>query len=101
MWYIAIHRWTGDPREALPMIPTHRAWVLEQENAGKILASGPTPDKSLGIMLFRAESSDEVEKLCESEPLIAAGKRTVEIIPWDVHEIFGIDLLNPREGAPA
>jgi hypothetical protein len=45
-------------------------------------------------MLFRAASQADLEALLGTEPWIAAGERTVEIIPWDVHELLGVDLLH-------
>lgn len=92
MWYLTLHRWTGDRREALPLIPTHRQWTLDQQRAGRMIASGPTPDLSVGIMVFRGESEEEIASLCELEPLIAAGHRTVEIMAWEVHELLGVDV---------
>ena len=68
--------------------------ALRQHRAGNILISGPTPDRSLGIMLFRGDSQADVEALLGTEPWIAAGERTVEVIPWDVHELLGMDLLH-------
>ena len=91
-WFLTLHRWAVDPREALPRLGEHRSWVLRQHDAGNIVISGPTPDRALGIMVFRSTSQAEVEAILRSEPWIAAGERTVEIIPWDVHELLGVDL---------
>lgn len=93
-WFLTLHRWAVDPRQALSRLEEHRAWVLRQHRAGNILISGPTPDRSLGIMLFRGDSQADVEALLGTEPWIAAGERTVEVIPWDVHELLGMDLLH-------
>ena len=93
-WFLTLHRWAVDPGQALARLDEHRAWVLQQHRAGNILISGPTPDRSLGIMLFRAASQADIDAILGTEPWIAAGERTVDVIPWDVHELLGMDLLH-------
>ncbi len=92
-WFLTLHRWAVDRREAMPLLAEHREWVLRQHWAGNIMLSGPTPDANLGIMLMRAPDAAAAAQLLEGEPWLARGMRTVEIIPWDVHELFGVDLL--------
>jgi uncharacterized protein YciI len=94
-----MYRWTGEREDALPVMPAHRVWTFEQQNCGRMLATGTTPDYSLGIQLFNAESLEQVEELCQNEPLVMAGHRTFEVISWKVHALFGFAL--PREAPPA
>jgi uncharacterized protein YciI len=58
----------------MPRLGEHRSLVLQQHRAGHILMSGPTPDRSLGIMVFRAASQADLEAILRSEPWIAAGE---------------------------
>ena len=96
-WFLTLHRWAVERREAMPLLAEHREWVLRQHWAGNIVVSGPTPDRTLGIMLVRARDAAAAAQLLEGEPWLARGMRTVEIIPWDVHELLGVDLLAREE----
>lgn len=92
-WFLTLHRWAVERRSAMSLLQEHRRWVLRQHRAGRILISGPGADRDLGIMIVRAPNAGAVEDLFTDEPWLANGMRTVEIIPWDVHELFGTDLL--------
>jgi len=98
MFFLVMYRWTTDRKDALPVMPAHRVWTFDQQKSGRMIASGPTPDYSTGIQLFNAETFEEVEELCRNEPLVLAGHRTFEVIPWKVHAIFGFAL--PRDEPP-
>lgn len=51
---------------------------------GKIKVAGPFGEKGdwKGIFIFDAESKEEVEKLLQTDPAIAAGRLSYEIKPW-------------------
>ena len=51
-----------------------------------MLFSGPSGDRSMGIILVRAGSLDEAKQVLDTEPFQALGLRTYEIIEWDVHQ---------------
>jgi uncharacterized protein YciI len=100
MWHLTIHRWVGDQAQAAAThLEAHLAWTREQQLAGRILAAGPTRDRSLGIMLHAHMSEDDVHALCRTDPFVSSGFRSYEVIPWDVRHAFGIDA--PSQGAPA
>lgn len=91
MWYLTLHRWTDNRREAAKsVLPAHLAWMREQQLAGRVLMAGPTPDFELGIIVFGHMTEAELHELCRTEPFIAAGHRTYETIPWVVHQVLGI-----------
>lgn len=92
-WFLTLHRWAVERSQAMPLLAEHRAWMLKKHWAGKVVISGPTPDRSLGIIVVRAPDQQAVTDLFADEPWVARGMRTVEIIPWDVHELLGVDLL--------
>jgi uncharacterized protein YciI len=68
----------------------HLAWMKRQHETGKIVKSGPTPDRQYGQYLVRAESRHEAEAIAASDPFTAAGFTTFEIIEWEVHQIMGV-----------
>ena len=51
---------------------------------GKIRVAGPFGEKGdwKGIFIFDAETKEEVEKLLQTDPAIAAGRLSYEIKPW-------------------
>lgn len=58
---------------------------------GSVLLAGPSADMELGIVVFRAVDRAGAVRLCRTDPFVAAGYRTYELITWDVHQIFGIN----------
>lgn len=90
MWYLTLHRWIGDRAGALTILPDHLSWMRDQQLAGNIIAAGPTPDRELGIMVFRHMPREELDAICSRDPFIVAGYRQYEVIGWDVHHVLGI-----------
>jgi len=91
MWYLTLHRWTGDRERAIAQaLPAHLAWMRDQQLAGRVLIAGPSPDRELGIIVVSHMSREAVDDLFRDEPLIAGGFRDYEVIGWDVHHLLGI-----------
>ncbi|HEY2988329.1 MAG TPA: YciI family protein [Candidatus Binatia bacterium] len=89
MWYL-IHRRPIRPREKWTVsLDQHLVWMKQQHDAGRILFSGPTADRKLGIYVIRAGSREEAEKLAASDPYTQAGLCAFELFEWEVHQILG------------
>lgn len=89
MWYL-IHRRGIKPRgEWTVNLDQHLAWMKRQHESGRILFSGPTPDRKLGIYVIRAGSREEAEGIAASDPYTEAGFCTFDLFEWDVHQIMG------------
>lgn len=97
MWYL-IHRRAIKTREEWTVsLDQHLAWMKEQHEAGRILFSGPTPDRQLGIYVIRAKSREEAERIAAGDPYTAAGFCAFELFEWDVHQIMGIGPFTTAE----
>ena len=89
MWYL-IHRRGIKPREEWTVnLDQHLAWMKQQHESGRILFSGPTPDRKLGIYVVRAGSREEAERIAASDPYTEAGFCTFDLFEWDVPQIMG------------
>ncbi len=85
----AVNYFYAAPEEELAMVrPTHRAWLVEQLDAGKLLASGPLVDRSGALLIVKGESLAEVAALLDQDPFDIAGfigER--DIVEWN--PVFG------------
>lgn len=62
----------------------HIANLERLSKEGKIIVAGPFGDDGnwRGIFVFDCETQEEVEKLLQTDPAIAAGRMAYEIHPW-------------------
>jgi uncharacterized protein YciI len=90
MYYIALRRPISPREQWTTTLDAHLEWMKRQHAAGTILLSGPSPDRSLGIYLIKAESREDAEHIAAGDPYTAAGHTTFELIEWEIHQAFGI-----------
>ena len=89
MWDLVLRRPLKPRDQWTVSLDQHLAWMKRQHDNGKILFSGPTPDRKLGIYVIRAGSKDEAEKIAASDPYTAAGFCAFDVLEWEVHQIMG------------
>ena len=68
--------------------PSHREWLAEQFAKGTLLASGPMVDLPTALLIWRADSLEELSELLDQDPFDIAGyigERT--IAEWN--PVFG------------
>jgi uncharacterized protein len=75
---------THDSATAAKIQEGHLANIGRLYNEGKIKVAGPFGDPGdwRGIFIFDAETKEEVEKLLQTDPAIAAGRLAYEIKSW-------------------
>lgn len=78
----ATERPVGDSVQELQK--AHLANLDAMWNQGLLLASGPIADKGdlRGVLIFRGDQRDSVEKRIAEDPLVKAGFLTVAMGPW-------------------
>jgi uncharacterized protein YciI len=96
MWYLTLHRYVKPREESRSVLDEHLEWNFHQQQAGRILFSGPTSDKQMGIMVLKANSIDEAKALIDTEPFVREGYRACEIYEWEIHQILGAGGFTPR-----
>ena len=100
MWYLVMRRPVKPREEWTVNLDQHLVWMKQQHDSGRILFSGPTPDKKIGIYVIKGASKIEAEEIAASDPYTAAGFCAYEIYEWDVHQIIGVGPSLPRNCAP-
>jgi uncharacterized protein YciI len=91
MWYLCLRKRKAvqppGPREV--DLDVHLAWMRRQQYAGKILFSGPSPKRGLGIYVIRADSETEAAAIANDDPYTRDGQTEFELIEWDVRQVLG------------
>jgi uncharacterized protein YciI len=86
--FAVTYTFSAEPEEVNQIRPTHRVWLAEQLESGALLASGPMVDRPAALLIFRAESIEELNALLDQDPYEQAGvigERTIE--EWN--PVFG------------
>lgn len=83
MKYAAFIRY-GNPEKIAEVRPTHRHYLSQLKEAGKLWASGPFTDDSGALIIYEAESEEEAWRLIEQDPFHEAGVfQEIQLKPWN------------------
>ena len=74
----------GTTAERAKIQAEHLANIRRLADEGKLLVSGPCPDRGplRGILIFKCDSLEEAQELAASDPEVRAGRLKIEIHPW-------------------
>jgi len=97
MWYLILRKPVRPREEWTVSLDQHLAWMKQQHEAGRILFSGPTSDRKLGIYVIRAGSRAEAGKIAAGDPYTAAGCCAFDLFEWEVHQFLGIGPFSAAE----
>jgi uncharacterized protein YciI len=88
-YYMVFLRRSGRPKppDLATIMEGHMANIRRLAAERKLLLAGPFVDQSgtgslAGIFILAAASLDEARQITASDPAVAAGRFTVEIVPW-------------------
>ncbi|MBV9352164.1 MAG: hypothetical protein JOZ23_11615 [Mycobacterium sp.] len=83
MWYLSLRRGVGHQKKTINSNrDEHLSWLRERERTAKLLMSGPSPDCSVGIIVFGHRSTAyELDELNRPKPFIARGYLKYERSP--------------------
>ncbi len=85
MKYAAICKYTTDASIIAKARPTHREYLTGLEKRNKLVISGPFTDDKGGLLIYEADSAEEVEKMVSEDPFAIHGVFVSwEIRPWNV-----------------
>ena len=83
---------TGDPEAVKASLSDHLAYQRELEEAGRLVMAGPVSDESgenmigAGLILYRAVSMGDANRMAENDPMHKSGARSFTIRKWLVNE---------------
>lgn len=62
----------------------HMAHMAAEHAAGRLVLAGPFGDDGdwRGIQIYDADSKEQVEAICASDPAVAAGRLACSVHPW-------------------
>jgi uncharacterized protein YciI len=85
MFYIVL-RQNLTPRDQWrkDVLAEHVSWAQRSADAGDLLLSGPAENKKMGIYLLRAVDAGAAHAIAKSDPIIADGCCTYELLEWDI-----------------
>ena len=85
MKYAAICKYTPDTSIIAKTRPSHREYLTGLESQNKLVISGPFTDDKGGLLIYEADTADEVEKMVREDPFAIHGVFVSwEIRPWNV-----------------
>ena len=79
MYFMSINKINpgADPAQLNKVIPLHREWAKKQLAAGVLLQAGKW-GASGGMIVVKAETREEADKVVNQDPLVEAGLITFE-----------------------
>ena len=86
--FAVTYKYLDDPELINQIRPTHRVWLGELLEQDVLLVSGPLVHRAASLLVFRAETADQLSALLDQDPLEIAGvitERTIE--EWNT--VFG------------
>jgi uncharacterized protein len=97
MKFAATIEYTPDKIKIGEFRPTHRDYLTDLTQQGKVVMAGPFADDSGGLIVYEAATASEVEQLIKEDPFYTSGVfQTWVIRPWRVVRV-NLDLLSIKE----
>ncbi|HTR39010.1 MAG TPA: YciI family protein [Bryobacteraceae bacterium] len=85
MKYAAIAKYTSDAATIAKARPAHREYLTGLIEQNQLVISGPFTDDRGGLLVYEAESVEQVEALIAADPFTQQGVFVSwEIRPWNV-----------------
>lgn len=82
--YFAVLLPMADEAKSVKFRPDHLAYLDKMRREGRIWANGKFKDGAGGLILYRANSYEEVVAIVEQDPYVLNKARTFEIHEWDL-----------------
>jgi uncharacterized protein YciI len=80
--FVLLLTYTKPLDEVDAVMREHMAWLRKQYAAGRFVVSGRQIPRTGGVILARGDDREEIEALAASDPFVAGGVATVEVIQF-------------------
>ena len=80
MIFAAVIDYKADNPRVAEVRPTHRKYLAELKEKGKLVISGPFPETGGALIVYEAGSKDEAEALLKADPFTTGGVFTSWVI---------------------
>ncbi|NJN67803.1 MAG: hypothetical protein HC884_14395 [Chloroflexaceae bacterium] len=77
-----------------PHLPAHLAYLQELKQRGVLVLSGPFRDRTGGVVLVVADSSEAAEAIARNDPLVRHRVDSYELREWQITD--GLDELTEK-----
>jgi uncharacterized protein YciI len=79
MYFMSINTFKSgaDPAQINKTIPLHREWAKQQLAAGVLVQAGKWGDRG-GMIIIKAQTREEADRVVDQDPLVLAGLITFE-----------------------
>jgi hypothetical protein len=85
MKFAAVIEYTPDKSKIAEFRPPHREYQAGLKKEGKVALAGPLVDDSGGIIVYEAQSKEDVEQWIRADPFAKAGVFVTWVIhPWNL-----------------
>jgi len=90
MYFMSVNKFKHDADRALinKVIPEHREWAKQQLAAGTLVQAGKWGDRG-GMIVIKADSMAEAEKIVDQDPFVRAELITFETAELHPAKAFG------------
>ncbi|RKQ35657.1 YciI family protein [Oceanobacillus halophilus] len=87
MKYFAVYSPMKNEEKNKSFRPAHLEYLAVKEREGKVFAKGPFVDGSGGLVIYIADTKDEVEEIVKKDPYVTSGARGYEIHEWGMSTV--------------
>ncbi|MBG9812796.1 hypothetical protein ABD68_14690 [Bacillus endophyticus] len=84
MKYFAVYLPMLDQKKSQEYRAQHLNYLEQKRQEGKIFANGRFTDGSGGLVIYQANSLEDVEQIVKQDPYIIQGERKSEIHEWEM-----------------
>jgi uncharacterized protein YciI len=80
--FVLLLTYTRPLEEVDALMREHMAWLRRHYAAGRFVVSGRRIPRTGGVVLARGDDREEIEAIAASDPFVAGGVATCEIIQF-------------------
>lgn len=88
MKYFAALSPMKDEQKSAEYRAEHLEFLKAQAEAGRVLMNGRFTDGAGGLVIYQADSLEEVQGIVKEDPYVVNGARDVEIHEWDMQTTY-------------